>query len=140
MSPEHPLALQASDGEFVLRAPLQHFDNGQVTFAGDVPQGSVVQLTQATRGDILAASRESIMKALEGFTTGKPDAAILFSCAARKQLLGTRTDQEYALLEDQVSDIETCGFYTYGEIAPKEAGQNTDFHNQTFVAVLLGER
>ena len=138
-SPEYPIAITYPDGTFALRAPFEHSDDGSVLFVGDVPTGSTVQLTRASRKEILAASRASIGRAFDDFP-GEPDAAVLFSCAARKHLLGTQTDQEYALLEDRVAGVETCGFYTYGEIAPHERGGDTDFHNQTFIAVLLGSR
>ena len=139
-SPEHPLAIVHEDGSFALRAPIASEEDGSILFVGDIPNGSTVQLTNATRQDILSASRNSIEDALASYPGECPNGALLFSCAARKQLLGTKTDQEYALLEDKVSGIETCGFYTYGEIAPHKRDKFSDFHNQTFVTVLLGSR
>ncbi len=138
-SPEHPLALHGQTTTFELRAPLLDDDDGSILFVGDVPQDTSVQLTKATREAIVNASRDSIEQALNNYPEHTPDAAILFSCAARKQLLGTATEMEYAMLEDRISGIETCGFYTYGEIGPHHTGGNSMFHNQTFIAVLLGD-
>ncbi len=140
LSPEYPLAL-LRDGFYELRAPLsKQKDNKSIAFGGDIPEGAQVQLTTATRHDILQASSHAIEQALISYKGERVDAALLFSCAARKYLLGTRTGQEYALLEDRIKGIEACGFYTYGEIGPHEPGTQTQFHNQTFIAVLLGDR
>jgi hypothetical protein len=70
----------------------------------------------------------------------KPLAALVFSCAARNDLLGTRTKEEIDTLRQEVGDdLPFVGFYAYGEISPFRKGSPTRFHNETFITLLLSE-
>ena len=69
---------------------------------------------------------------------GMPDPAMIFSCAGRKAVLGTRTEEEYKKLVEHFPDLRLAGFYTYGEYSPLAEGGATRFHNETFVSLLLG--
>ncbi len=140
-NPEYPLGVFDADrGEFYLRAPLAYDrENGSVDFAGDIPAGSEVQITYASRDEILSACETSIDMASASFKRSDPEGALVFSCAARKQLLGTRTLEEAKFLRNLGEDLPMAGFYTYGEIAPMGDRAFADFHNETFVTVLLGE-
>jgi hypothetical protein len=140
---EYPLGVFEEEGsdQYYMRAPLSFNEvEGSVTFAGDVPQGSRVYLTEAGRGGILSACEASIQMARARYSGEAPQGALVISCAARKQLLGTRTEEEYQLLAREISpDLPVIGFYSYGEIAPLEERAQAHFHNETFVTVLLGE-
>ncbi|MCP3958216.1 MAG: hypothetical protein GY719_10225 [bacterium] len=140
-NPEYPLGVFDADRrEHYLRAPLSYDRaSGSVGFAGDVPVGSEVQITDASRDEILTACEDSIKKASTALGGVDPDGVLVFSCAARKQLLGTRTAEEAALLRDLATGLPMAGFYTYGEIAPIGGRTCADLHNETFVTVLLGE-
>lgn len=67
----------------------------------------------------------------------------MFSCAARKWVLGSEAEREMGLVQQALRDggIEPvlAGLYVFGEIAPPAAGAPSDFHNETCVTVLLGE-
>ncbi|RPH56211.1 MAG: hypothetical protein EHM89_15850, partial [Acidobacteria bacterium] len=69
----------------------------------------------------------------------QPAAALFFSCAARKILLGTRTGEELTLIRDKLGDtVPVCGFYGYGEISPNMGDPTgTKYHNESFVSLLL---
>ncbi|MEB3212226.1 MAG: FIST C-terminal domain-containing protein, partial [Leptolyngbyaceae bacterium] len=125
-----------------MRAPSGIYDSklGSITFFGDVPKGTWVQVTETNRNDILAASKTSMEEALEHYPGHAPSAALLFSCASRRQILGSRTIEEYQLIQLNLrNDLPACGFYTNGEIAPLQQHGQTYFHNETFVTVLIGE-
>lgn len=63
----------------------------------------------------------------------------LFSCTGRLHVLGTRAKEEYQVLQPEMPAGVTCaGFYTYGEIAPLRVNGEAQFHNETFVTLLLG--
>ena len=141
-SPEYPIGVfDNQGGAFYLRAPLAFNDeDGSVTFAGDVPHGAEVQITAAAHEDIVAACEKSIRSALEQMNGAKARGALVISCAARKQLLGTRTGKEHEILRGVLGDdVPLVGFYSYGEIAPHGGVPLADFHNETFVTVLLGD-
>jgi len=142
---DRPLAVLTDEGGIAcLRASVEQYDpeTGSVTFFGDIAEGATVQITVANRNEILEGTRASVQQAHEAFPSGKtPDAAIFFSCAGRKLLLGTKTEEEYTILKEELGgeDIPAIGFYGYGEIGPAMEGDaGCEFHNETFVTVLIG--
>ena len=114
--------------------------SGSVAFFGDLPEGSTVQLTMAATDEIVDGARASISDALARFPGGRaPDAALLWSCATRRFLLGTRTGREVEVVRSTLgAATPVAGFYCLGEIAPIVDGDVSQFHNATMVAVLLG--
>lgn len=136
----HALAVFEDQDHFYMRAPNgydQH--SGSVTFFSDIPEQAVVQITDATRDNILSASEASLKNALAHYPGVKPTAALLISCAARRRILGTLAREEYQLIKKHLPEaLPCCGFYAYGEIAPLVGGGQARFHNKTFVTLLLG--
>jgi len=139
VSPEYPFLVHHECGGMSLRAPFQEQPNGDIVMKGHIPVGSVVELAHASIEEILTASNLSLNRALKLYP-GKPDVALLFSCAARKQVLGSQTYREHKLLKDHLKDIPSCGFYTYGEFAPQDRSSYSDLHNETFVVLLMGSK
>ena len=141
----NPLAVfeQGSEG-FYLRAPIAHDPvAGTIRVSGSLPPSVEVQLTVAATDEILDGTRSALLQAIDRFPSGgAPVAALIFSCAIRKYLLGTRTGIELDISRDMLgATVPICGFYSFGEIAPlDDSGGATRFHNETLVAVLLGER
>ena len=69
-----------------------------------------------------------------------PSFALAFSCAFRKDVLGTRTEEEIRILRENLPlQIPVSGFYSYGEIAPLVKGQESFFHGATLVTLLVGQ-
>lgn len=141
---ETPLGILDEAGTVAyLRATLEAFvhEDGAITYLGDVREGAMVQITVADRSAILDGCRDSISRAFADFPHGKtPAATLIFSCAARKLLLGTRTGQEISIVESVIgSQIPVCGFYGYGEIGPLDTRDPVPrYHNETFVSLILG--
>ena len=140
---EYPLALLDTHSDrHYMRAPSGIYDEtiGSITFFGSVPEQSVVQITETTHDDILAASLQSVQQALDGYPNASPEAALFFSCVGRRQLLGSRTKEEHALAQQQLGKkLPSCGFYTNGEISPLQTDGSSHIHNETFVTLLIGE-
>jgi hypothetical protein len=125
---------------FYMRAPNGYdHESGSVTFFSAIPEGAMVQITDASRENILQASETSLKEALTNFPGKNPTAALLVSCAARRRILGTLTSEEYQLMKNFLPPtLPCCGFYAYGEIAPLTTKGQTQFHNKTFVTLLIG--
>jgi hypothetical protein len=138
----NPLAVFHGDSDrFHLRVALEADPTtGAVEVAGDVTVGSRVQLTVAVIDDIFDGTRSSVQQALKAFPPTAPaEAALVFSCAIRKWVLGTRAATELDITRHELGPgIPVAGLYCFGEIAPLDTGA-TGFHNETFVTVLLGE-
>lgn len=137
----HALAVFEETDRFYMRAPNSYdLESGSVTFFADIPEQAIVQITDASREDILMASETSLQEAIAHYPGTEPAAALLVSCAARRRILGTLTPQEYQLVKTHLpQDLPCCGFYAYGEIAPLKQHSQTKFHNKTFVTLLLGD-
>lgn len=143
-SPEYPLAVfDPSGSNFYMRAPsaVGEGNAGSITFFGDIAEGAIVQLAESTRSNILAAAKTATQQALATYTGEAPAAALFFSCGSRRQILGPQASQEYVQVSQCLSaPLPSCGFYTNGEIAPFELTGETQFHNETFITLLMGSR
>ncbi len=144
---EYPLAVTADDDRgYYLRAPSRTDEaSGCIHFLGDVPDGARVHITTTNRDQILAATRTSFQHALDDFPKdsgggGKPALALCISCAGRKQILGSRTQEEARIVNELLGDVPAVGFYGYGEIARLAKDGISHYHNETFTTLLLGGR
>lgn len=144
-SGEYPLAVMLPDegaDKFYLRAiQAVNPESDQVILTGTIPQGAKVCLTTTTHDEILRGSEVSARAALNRYPGRDPQALLVFSCAARKWLLGTRVGEEFDGIASAVRalgfNIPIVGFYSYGELAPHE--QNVSYaHNETCVTVAVG--
>lgn len=141
ISGEYPLAIfEREDNQFYLRASNHwNLEEGSILFTGEIPEQANVQITYASCDHIVAATQDSIEQALERYPGETPAAVLLFSCAARRWLLGHRTKEEYELGQQLIeAAIPIFGFYTYGEIGPLEIKGDTRYHQETLVTVLIG--
>src|SRR5437899_2900576 len=131
---------------YYLRAPGRTDEaSGCIHFLGDVPEGARVHITTTNRDQILAATRSAFRQALDDFPRdsgggGKPALALCISCAGRKQILGSRTQEEVRIVKELLGDVPAAGFYGYGEIAQLEKDGISYYHNETFTTLLLGGR
>ncbi|BCL36211.1 FIST signal transduction protein [Nostoc sp. MS1] len=138
---ENPVAVFTHDEtNFYLRAPIAYDEQtGSVTFFADIPAQASIQMAEAGKQDILAASQTSFMTAFNNYPGKEPAGVLFFSCVARRQILGTQTQQEYLNTKNLINKtLPACGFYSNGEIAPLESTGQTQFHNETFVTLILG--
>jgi hypothetical protein len=141
---ENALAILDRNGKVeCLRTTSGTFDanTGTINFLAEIPEGKMVRITVADRGNILDGCRASIKKAFAGYPHGKkPEAALFFSCASRRDLLGTRTKEEFDIIGPVIgNEIPVCGFYGYGEIGPRDRSDEASrFHNQAFVSLIIG--
>ena len=104
---ELPLAVLNGNGEVdYLRTSWGDIDEtGAVTFLAAVPPDARVCLTMADRDAILTGCSQSLAMAKSNLPAGaQPAVALVFSCAARKLLLGTRTVEELKLIRGTLGD------------------------------------
>jgi hypothetical protein len=124
---------------FYLCAPERFQEDGSMVTLNPARHGARIRFADATREQVLGGAGTSAQSARDSFA-GTPDTALVFSCAARHALLGTRVSLEIGQLQDQVgTEVPTIGFYTYGEICPLPGSQTPFRHGATFVTVLIGE-
>jgi hypothetical protein len=138
----NPLAIvEAGATDSYLRA-IQGADptTGTVLLTGEVPVGSTVQLTTADTDAILQGTEDALARATAEFPAdATPEAALIFSCAIRQFLLGTKTELEAKMARSEYgSSIPIAGMYCFGEVGPVRGASSSRFLQETFVTLLLG--
>lgn len=136
-----PLAIrniEAYGQELLVRTILAVDEAAQsMTFAGDIPQGSIVQLMHCSMDRLIdgaGEAAESLGKPIDG-----PALSIAITCVGRRLLLGQRTEEELeAVLEPMPEGTHQVGFYSYGELSPMETGK-CQLHNQTMTITRIQE-
>ncbi len=136
-----PLALHKpeQEGDVMVRTILSVDESKQsMTFAGNVPQGQIVQLMRANFDRLIdgasEASSMSFPESIDGDVL-----SIAISCVGRRMILGGRAEEELeAALEALPRQALQVGFYSYGELSPLASGECA-LHNQTMTLTTLWE-
>lgn len=130
---------------FQLRCPLSvDWKKKTISLAAAVPLGKDVTLALASRKDVIEGATLAAAQAKEGLGRKTPSAIFMFSCVARKMVLGERVGEEVEAVRSALGrDVPIIGFYTYGEIGPIDKSVEklmpTKWHNETVVLWVLAE-
>ena len=136
-----PLALkkEGADDEYLVRTILAVDETAQsMTFAGNIPQDSLVQLMRGNFDRLITGAADAALK------TDSKDVqntlAIAISCVGRRLVLGERAEEEIeATLEVFPQGTQQIGFYSYGELSPYTNGR-CELHNQTMTLTTISEQ
>ncbi len=110
--------------------------NQSMTFAGDVPEGSVAQLMRATQ-DSLVEGAETAAQQTNKST--QESICIAVSCVGRRLVLGESSEEEIEATKEAIGEATTqIGFYSYGELAPTGFAP-CGLHNQTMTLTTISE-
>jgi hypothetical protein len=131
---------QAGDTHGVIRYVLGIDAQRQtIDVAGDIPTGSLVQLSRAGRSELLEGAFEAAQTLRDGLPSDQPVLALAVSCVGRRHVLGEQTEDE---LEPVAAALPAgsvlAGFYSFGEIS-SNPGQPCDMHNMTLTLAALWE-
>ncbi|MDO9034231.1 MAG: FIST N-terminal domain-containing protein [Methanoregula sp.] len=132
-----PLQIRRPDATEVLRTFLSvDFPSGSLTFAGSVPQGSLVRFSSSFGYQTI----EQAVRELEAYHADHPHASLLllFSCIARYRVAGSMAADE-VLTASRLWNAPLAGFFTYGEIGHNRLG-TCDFYNEALSLVLISLR
>jgi PAS domain S-box-containing protein len=129
---EFPIIFK-SNGIDVARAAIAvDYENGSITFAGEIKQNTKIKFGFANVEHIETKNKE-ILK--EEFTN-KSEAIYIYSCSARRLMLGNYLKNEIFNL-NQIAP--TSGFITYGEFFHDSKSCNNNLLNLTTTYVVLDE-
>ena len=137
-----PLCITTEKGRHLVRTILSIDETHQsMIFAGDIPHDSRVRFMRASYEDLVDGAAQAAEESLR--TNGglqDADLAICISCVGRKIVLGQHTEEETEVVRETLGDRPAItGFYSYGELAPMEASQWCELHNQTMTITLMKE-
>ncbi|WP_025741589.1 FIST signal transduction protein [Aquimarina pacifica] len=114
-------------------------ESNAMILAGDVPEGSIVQLMMANIDHIVDGALHAAEIGMKN-RIHKPELALLISCIGRKLVLDQRVEEEIEeVIEAIGSQATVSGFYSYGELAPFAGNQSCELHNQTMTLTLFSE-
>ncbi|MFZ4715253.1 MAG: FIST signal transduction protein [Bacteriovoracaceae bacterium] len=114
--------------------------NQSMTFAGDVPVGSNIQLMRASHEDLIKAAKIASSNSAMKLDHSIETVSLIVSCVGRRLVLGENTENEIEeVLQNLPKNTTQTGFYSYGEIAPGNIGF-CDLHNQTMTITLIQEK
>jgi len=118
-------------------------DARSMTFAGDIPEGSLVRFMKANFDKLIDAATLAAVNSITQFqdaVKAKPKLALLISCVGRKLILGKRIDEEVEAIKEIFGENTLLsGFYSYGEISPLKANARCELHNQTMTITTFNE-
>jgi hypothetical protein len=136
-----PLALRNQDGTKIVRTVTGIDEDRQsMTFAGDIPRGSIAQLMKANFDRLIDGAGDAALQTASQWEPGAPVLAIAISCVGRRMVLGERCEEELeAVREVLPAAAGMIGFYSYGEISPHVAGGGCELHNQTMTLTTISE-
>jgi hypothetical protein len=113
---------------------------GALGLFGGVEPGKMVQVCAAGRDHL---SQEIVQLAEQSRQVPfEPVAALVVSCAWRKNVLGEHTSQEVEAIADAHPRLAIVGWPSLGEIAPlqeERAFTTNMFHNSTCVLLMIGQ-
>lgn len=106
-----------------------------MTFAGDIPMNSTVQLMRASYEDLVEGAEEAARQAFQ-----EADLLLCVSCVGRRIILGHRVEAELEGVREAFgSKPFMAGFYSYGELFPSGPERQCQLHNQTMTITSIAE-
>jgi hypothetical protein len=136
-----PLSMRVTeDDEPVVRTILSIDEEKKtMTFAGDMPVGALVRFMRANLDRVIDASAEAAQNSILAFND-TPELAILVSCVGRKLVMGQRTEEEVEAVREIFGEKTIItGFYSYGEMSPRNPNARCELHNQTMTITTFSE-
>lgn len=136
-----PLSMKETpNSESVVRTILAiDEENKSMTFAGNIPEGSLVRLMKGNTDKLIDASSKAALK-IGATTSNVTQLALLISCVGRRIVLGDRVEEELEVIREVFGNSTIlCGFYSYGEISPNLSNVACELHNQTMTIATIYE-
>jgi len=129
---EFPLIFEKNSVE-IGRAVIQKHDDGSLSFAGNIPEGTEVRFGIGNVEHVLKNTHYGISRLLQNLHY-EPESIFLYSCMARRRFLKEDAGDELKILQ-QLGDV--FGFYTYGEFYHNQ--NSNQLLNETMTLLSLSE-
>ncbi len=124
----------AAGKELKIRAPLSRNQDGAISFACGMPEGTEFRITESAPESQIASAREAARRARAQLGGRPASGALVFDCICRNLILGAGFSSAVRGMSEELGGAPLAGFETYGEIA-LDAGDLSGFHNTTSVVL-----
>jgi hypothetical protein len=136
-----PLAIMdktANGSEVLVRSVLGVDEETQsLIFAGDIPEGSIVQLMHCDTDRLIEGAASAAEKL--GKVAAGPALAIAVTCIGRRMVMRERTEEGMDAVFDILPEkTPLVGFFSYGELSPLSTGR-CQLQNQSMTLTLIQE-
>jgi hypothetical protein len=121
---------------YKLRVPLAVHEDGTVSCAAEVPEGSIVRIMGTSSALAAGAAANAAKEAVARLDGNEPACAIFFDCVATRLRTGKEFGIELQSVHEVLGDASFAGCNTYGQVARAE-GQFSGFHNCTAVVCAI---
>ena len=130
----------AQQDRYVLRATMAVDRKARaIIFAGEIPEGAMVNMTCGDKPSILQAAQTAAREARSAINDATPEMIFCYSCMARRIVLGRRTKEEIGRIRAEVGrQVPIIGFYSYGEFSQVGPAAQNYLHNETVTLSVLG--
>jgi hypothetical protein len=137
-----PLILTLEDKSQVVRSPRTMTEDGTLFCYGSAPAGAIIDFAYGDKNYVLQSTSEAMTDALE---TKNARNMMLFSCAARRWMLGIDTNAEMVEAAKRLDGACQYQFgYSGGEICPVQRPNGNAngklvnrFHNYSLIACII---
>jgi hypothetical protein len=133
-----PFVITLSDGSQVVRTAYMLSEEGDLLSYGGTPEGSTIGFAHCDARFVTESTRDTLSRFL---ADSRERNALVFSCAARRWILGTRTDAEMKEIAALMDGSYRYHFaYSGGEICPVRNASGAlvnRFHNFTLITCLF---
>jgi len=137
-----PLSIKYTpDSEPLVRTVLSINEKEKsMTFAGDIPEGSLTKFMRSNSDDLLDACQVAVNDAVSDVNNSH--FIFVVSCVGRRVVLGNRQDEELDIIKANLPQNSLItGFYSYGEIAPNiNKTFSCDLYNQSILITTIYEK
>jgi hypothetical protein len=115
-------------------------EKGAMIFAGNLIEGSKVQLMMASYDRLIDGAFAAAEDSFKSNRTKRPELILMISCVGRKVVLEHRVKEEVASVTDLFGEKSMyIGFYSNGEISPQLNSVGCSLHNQTMTITTFTE-
>ncbi|MEM6532598.1 MAG: FIST N-terminal domain-containing protein [Myxococcota bacterium] len=126
------------DGDHLsLRVPVSRGSAGELGFAGRIPEGSEIWITQTSLEAQVESAHLAARQARQALNGARVSGALVFDSLCRNIILGNRFDEAVRGIGDELGPVPFAGFETHGEIGGF-GGRDARFHNTSTVVLAFG--
>ncbi len=136
-----PLSIRTNKHEPSIIRTLLAVDEGaqSLTFAGDVPQGSLCKLMRTEIPSLIDNAGAAAEQAQ--WESKSATLCLVVTCVGRRLVLGQLTEDELEIVQSTLGPRATlAGFYSYGELAPFSDVLHCRLHNQTMTLTTIQDK